>query len=105
MASRDKPRRIRETIGPDRRFIAGTTADGQCGYGVDGIQFRMKLDWRQWIEEGVADDLMVYAQGTEPPPVEQVQQQVKSRLSAGRVFFWRVITDPEQFAAFRRELD
>ncbi len=98
-------RRIRQTIGPDRRFIAGTTADGQCGYGVDGVQFRMKLDWRQWIDQGIADDLMVYDQGTEPTAVEDVRRQIKSRLSKGRVFCWRVITDPADFDAFRREMD
>ncbi len=106
-------RRIRETIGPDRNLIAGTTLDGVCGYGVDGAQFRMTLNWRQWIDEAIADGLMVYSQNKTPPDIEQAADLLKHKLDQGRVFVWRNIEgstlnpgyNPEQFADYCRQMD
>ncbi len=98
-------RRIRGLIGADRHFAAATTLDGLCGYGVNAEQFRMTLQWPKWMEEGIANDLMVYDQGREQTTAEQVDRQIKSKLSRGRVFLWRTISDAANFNAFQHTME
>jgi len=112
-------RRIRELLGPQRRFVAATTDIGYAGYGGPGgaqvsarfiaggrvrhiPRYRFNLEWRKWIREGIADDLMVYA--PMPDAVHNAQRAVKSRLSKGRVFLWREVDQAEHLEDYRKEL-
>jgi len=112
-------RRIREALGTKRKLAAGTTVDGYCGYGGAGgrqigarfvaggpVQltpsFRFNLEWQKWIEEGIADDLLVNA--PIPHAVEETQRAIKSKLAKGRVFLWRETDEPERYDHYRREL-
>ena len=113
-------RRIREALGTKRRLAAATTVDGYCGYGGTGgaqvgarfvaggpvkvtPSIRFDLEWRKWIEEGIADDLLVNA--PIPNAVEQTQRAIKSRLESGRVLLWRETDEPERYENYGRELD
>ena len=98
-------RRIRELIGANRRFVAGMMANGKCGYGADAEQFRMTLEWQKWIDEGIADDLMVYDLGREVTGAEQIDEQIRRKVNTGRVFVWRTIPDALEFDAFRQATD
>ena len=110
-------RRMREVLGPDRRLLATTSVDGYYGYGGAGgdqinrcfagsqlvaVQntpsFRFRLEWRKWIREGIADDLLVYA--PMPDAVGQVHREIKSKLPKGRVLLQRRWYTEEQFAQY-----
>ncbi len=65
-------------------------------------RYRFNLEWRKWIREGIADDLMVYA--PMPDAVHSAQRAVKSRLRKGRVFLWREVDQPEHLEDYRKEL-
>jgi hypothetical protein len=64
--------------------------------------YRFKLEWRKWMREGIADDLMVYA--PLPDAVSKVQQAVKSRLTKGRVFLHREVWNGKRYEDYRREI-
>jgi hypothetical protein len=105
-------RRIRQALGSRRKFICATLIDGYVGYGGRGGEqlgdrtwirpqpidvmpaYRIDLEWRKWINEGIADALMVYAPMSDA--VGQVQRLIKSKLKTGPVFLLRE-TDNKKF--------
>ena len=112
---------VRAVLGPDRRLIAATPSSGWCGYGGPGggqisnrffqgepapvhdtPSYRLRLEWRKWMREGIADDLMVYA--PVPDAVSKVQQAVKSRLTEQRVLLQRSVWNEKHYGDYRKEL-
>jgi hypothetical protein len=112
-------RRLRRAIGPERRLFAATHADGWCGYGAvlgrseahrapaAAPGFRMDLQWRTWLEEGLADGLIIGEQ-RQPPAgadaIEQVRDTIRGATQQGTVLFWRNLTDPADLGTYRSEL-
>ena len=112
-------RRIRVVIGPNRRLVPEITTHDYMGYGgAGGAQvmarfltggpvtqpavYRFDLEWQQWIDQGIADDLLVFA--PMPNAVAQVQQNIRSKLKKGRVFLQRETDQPKYLDDFKREL-
>ena len=115
----DLLRRIRAVIGPNRRLVSEITTHDYMGYGGAGGRqimarfmtggpvtqpsaYRFDLEWQQWIDQGIADDLLVFA--PLPNAVAEVRQAIRSKLKKGRVFLERETDQPKYLDDFRSEL-
>ena len=115
----DLLRRIREAIGPNKYLLPQITTHDYMGFGGEGgsqigVRFRddvpllqpptyrFDLEWQQWIDQGIADDLLVCA--PIPNAVAEVQQAVQRKLKKGRVFLYRKTDQAKYLDAFKSEL-
>jgi len=115
----DLLRRMREAIGPNKYLVPQITTHDYMGYGGEGGSqisarfrdggplmqpptYRFDLEWQQWIDQGIADDLLVCA--PIPNAVAEVQQAVQRKLKKGHVFLYRKTDQAKYLDAFKSEL-
>jgi hypothetical protein len=110
---------IRKIIGSHRRLIVGCPLDGYVGFGGEGgaqfgtrlwkrldpievmPSFRIDLDWKQWMDEGIVDDLVIYAP---PGLVEEIAEKFKAG-SKGKILLERETDVEELYPAYEADLE
>ena len=93
--------------------------DGYVGYGGKGGEqlaertwirqepievmpsYRLDLEWEKWMQEGIADGLMVYA--PMPGAIEQVQKRIRTKVKKGPVYLIRETDNSKFEAEYRKE--
>jgi hypothetical protein len=105
----------RQVLGPAKKLIAQTWLGGihcgasRCGAGATGIfityggSYRFNLDWQRWIEEAIADELLVATLGKANTTTE-VRKFLKSKLTKGCAIFMRKPNIRELLSVVRAEL-
>lgn len=112
-------RRVRRAVGNKRKLLASTMLDGFVGYGGKGGEqlaertwirqepievmpsYRRDLEWEKWMQEGIADGLMVYA--PMPGAVEQVKKRIRANINRSPVYLIRETDNPKFESEYRKE--
>jgi len=106
---------LRQMLGSRKKLIApivlgeGNAAkrwgsDETGKFVIFGGSYRINLEWPRWIEEGIADDLLVMPLASSNA-VSKVQNGIKRHLGKGRVFLMRKLREREMLTTLQSELE